>query len=279
MSRLIGLYLAFWAVATLWSATASLDEAEPRLSEEKVENGAIFWVDNPLGCPITATLTATLDNTVAEQPAPLTAVIPPGPHQRLVAIHRVDEGRAWHYQCDWHWMPGDKNAKPDPDAIYALPYPKGETHLVSQGYNGRFSHTGMWRYSIDWSMPVGSSVCAARAGKIVAIKMDSDEGGVDRAQYESKANYIEILHADGTLGSYMHLQKNGALVVVGQEVQSGQFIGYSGNTGFSSRPHLHFHVGVPVDGTTFQSLPVQFYTGHRSEAPREGELYTAVATP
>ncbi|MGB8169537.1 MAG: M23 family metallopeptidase [Chthoniobacteraceae bacterium] len=44
------------------------------------------------------------------------------------------------------------------------------------------------------------------------------------------------------MGEYLHLQKNGVLVKVGDEVQAGDLVARSGNTGCSTGPHLHFHV-------------------------------------
>jgi murein DD-endopeptidase MepM/ murein hydrolase activator NlpD len=50
-----------------------------------------------------------------------------------------------------------------------------------------------------------------------------------------------IRHSDGSIGCYWHLQKNGVKIKKGP-VAKGQLIGYSGNTGFVLRPHLHFAV-------------------------------------
>ena len=109
-------------------------------------------------------------------------------------------------------------------------------------------------------MPQGSEVCAARAGQVVAVKSDSDEGGSDR-KFMEKANYVVVRHSDGTHGEYVHLQRDGARVKVGQQVKAGDIIALSGNTGFSSRPHLHFHISIPVDGTKFKSVPMKFLFG------------------
>lgn len=67
---------------------------------------------------------------------------------------------------------------------------------------------------------------------------------------------IVILHSDGTMAIYSHLQRNGAKVKEGQQVAKGDFIGYSGATGFVSGPHLHFMVILPEFGgnTTVSTL-------------------------
>ena len=54
------------------------------------------------------------------------------------------------------------------------------------------------------------------------------------------------------------MRKNGAAVEVGDILKAGDLIGYSGNTGFSSLPHLHFAVYKAKSHGKFQSVPFQF---------------------
>lgn len=122
--------------------------------------------------------------------------------------------------------------------IYELPFTKGTSHKVVQGYGGLFSHKHT--AAIDFAMPVGTPVMAARDGVVYAYKDSNDEGG-PFAKYKRKANFIMIQHSDGSMGCYWHLQKNGVLVKTGK-VKKGQQIGISGATGFVFRPHLHFSV-------------------------------------
>jgi murein DD-endopeptidase MepM/ murein hydrolase activator NlpD len=101
-----------------------------------------------------------------------------------------------------------------------------------------FSHRN--KAALDFAMPEGTPIYAARGGIIYSYKDDSDEGG-PFASYENKANYLIIRHSDGSFGCYWHLQKNGLTVKKGP-VTKGQLIGYSGGTGFVLRPHLHFAI-------------------------------------
>jgi murein DD-endopeptidase MepM/ murein hydrolase activator NlpD len=140
-----------------------------------------------------------------------------------------------------------------------LPYAPGKKFRVTQGYNGEFSHKGSNLYAIDWQMPEGTCVYAARGGLVVKVKDDSSTGG-SSMKFDPFNNYVLIRHEDGTLGHYCHLQKSGVVVKPGQSVQTGQLIAHSGNTGFSSGPHLHFSVYRTKNGRERESLPVRFKT-------------------
>ena len=65
---------------------------------------------------------------------------------------------------------------------------------------------------------------------------------------------MRILHDDGTMAMYAHLKPEGVLVRIGQRVHAGQPIGLSGNTGFTTGPHLHFAVQVNR-GMRLESVP------------------------
>ena len=129
--------------------------------------------------------------------------------------------------------------KPDTSYIYTLPFAKGNKYLLIQAYNSKMSHTK--ELSLDFKMKQGSKICAARDGVVINTKEDSDLGGLNDA-YLNEGNHIIIRHADGSTAMYWHLQKDGVLVNAGDSVKKGQLIGYSGNTGYTAFPHLHFQV-------------------------------------
>ena len=134
-----------------------------------------------------------------------------------------------------------KTKKYKKDYHYFLPFEKGKTYLLSQGYNGTFSHHN--ENAIDFNMPLGSKITAIRDGIVVKIIQNNTKNCFDKycSQFN---NYIIIYHKDGTFSNYSHLNKNGANVRVGDKIKQGQFIGYSGNTGWSSGPHLHIEVYI-----------------------------------
>ena len=144
--------------------------------------------------------------------------------------------------------------KLDSTVNYGLPFSKGKRYKIIQGHFGKFSHRKPFsRYAIDFKMNIGQTVCAMRDGIVVSVKQDSNKGGRDK-KYYNDANYILLYHEDGAFTQYVHLKHKGVLVKIGDKVKKGQPIGYSGNTGFSTGPHLHFGVFKPtLDG--FVSVP------------------------
>jgi len=159
------------------------------------------------------------------------------------------------------------------EPVYQLPWEAGRAYLVTQGYLGAYSHKDA--YALDFDMPQGSAVHAARAGRVSFVKEDSDKGGAEE-KYLPDANVIVIHHGDGSQATYAHLRKDGAEVQVGEFVFAGDLIGYSGATGFAQAPHLHFE--VHKEG---KSSEVRFAdnSGQPPLIPREGRRYTSANKP
>lgn len=161
------------------------------------------------------------------------------------------------------------HVKPDNSFIYHLPFAKGSKFLLIQAYNSKMSHKD--ELSLDFKMRKGSKICAARAGVVTEIKKDSDAGGL-KDEYLSQGNHIIITHADGSTAMYWHLKKDGVLVNVGDSVIQGQHIGYSGNTGYTAFPHLHFQV-YDSNGT---NIATRFLTKKGIRYLRPGKYYRCI---
>lgn len=164
----------------------------------------------------------------------------------------------------------------DDDHLYSLPYASNKSYRVLQGFGSRFSHTGLEEFAIDIDMPVGTPVHAARDGVVAEVEESHDRGCWDDGCGDY-ANFIVILHGDGTTGEYYHLKKDGSAVAVGDTVTQGQKIGYSGNTGHTTMPHLHFAVYCADVRGNIQSIPVRFRSSDGIiERPRRGARYQAL---
>jgi murein DD-endopeptidase MepM/ murein hydrolase activator NlpD len=235
---------------------------------------------------VTMTLDFSVVNLKSSVELPYTATFAPGDTEAFT-LSPTDAEAGWQYSYTNYYKLGSTLAVPD-STVYLLPYAPGSTFRVSQGYDGSFSHKGSNRYAIDWKMPEGTLVRAARGGVVVKSKDDSDKGG-SSADYDKFNNYVLIRHADGTLGHYCHLKKNGVKVTPGQTVKAGDVIALSGNTGFSSGAHLHFCVFKTKNGRERISIPVKFkdesgepvtlVEGHKYKAPTYPTAAIAAGAP
>lgn len=151
----------------------------------------------------------------------------------------------------------------DSSFIYSLPFKTGKKVFLIQGYETSFSHKG--ERALDFKVRIGTLICAAREGIVISTRMDSDKGGL-APEYLSEGNYVIIRHADSSTAWYWHLKKDGVLVKEGDFVTDGQAIGYSGNTGYSAFPHLHFEVQGRDASGNYRQLATRFYT-------RDGVMY------
>jgi len=103
------------------------------------------------------------------------------------------------------------------------------------------AHVGQLNNSIDFIVPKGTEIFAAAEGVVLAVKDDSKVGG-SNPKHWNDGNFIEIKHDNGESTWYEHLMHRGVVVKPRERVRQGQLIGYTGNTGFTDRPHLHFEL-------------------------------------
>jgi murein DD-endopeptidase MepM/ murein hydrolase activator NlpD len=161
-------------------------------------------------------------------------------------------------QYHYVYLPGDPDAVPDTDVTYRAPFSVGQSFPVTQTYPDSATHlTRDSMYAVDIAMPVGTDVVAARDGLVFDISSTNFKGGPDADQYAELANLVRILHDDGTFAVYAHLNWNSIRVRPGDRVRAGQYIADSGNTGFTSGPHLHFAIQRNL-GMRVESIPIAF---------------------
>ncbi|MBI1307411.1 MAG: peptidoglycan DD-metalloendopeptidase family protein [Bacteroidetes bacterium] len=145
----------------------------------------------------------------------------------------------------------------DTSFIYQIPFETEHSHMLVQGSHSMFSHHN--QYASDFYVKPGTPVCASRSGVVIDVKSDSKVHGL-RKKFLSKGNHIIIMHADSTFAAYWHLKHDGSTVTEGDTVQVGDIIGYSGNTGYSAFPHLHFMVFRKNENNKRITMPVRFRT-------------------
>jgi murein DD-endopeptidase MepM/ murein hydrolase activator NlpD len=160
--------------------------------------------------------------------------------------------------------------KDDTSYVYDLPFEKGKRYFLVQGYFSHLSHKE--RAALDFKMKRGTKICAARGGVVVRAKEDGDRGGWN-AKYRQYGNNIVIQHEDGSRAGYWHLQKDGALVNVGDTVTKGQVIALSGKTGYAFLPHLHFLVWKSDNNRGWQQIPTRFRTSKGPKYLRSWHKY------
>jgi murein DD-endopeptidase MepM/ murein hydrolase activator NlpD len=170
----------------------------------------------------------------------------------------IDAASPVEVSFSYQYLYGHPGAQHRPDAPYRLPYALDNAFPVSQAFPDTVTHVSEAnRHAVDFEMPVGTRVFAAREGIVVETAEEFSGAGLDLEFDAERANIVRVLHDDGTLALYGHLNWHSVRVKPGDRVARGQHIADSGNTGFSSGPHLHFVVQRNRAGRT-ESVPVRF---------------------
>lgn len=209
-------------------------------------------------------------NIVSEPPLPGTVVIPGMQHSLVLRVQPLDERQSWSYRWNYRYIPGDPRASPDPDAVYRLPFDERLAVRIDQAFGGKYSHSDEHSFhAVDLSMDLGTPVLAARSGVVMSVEADFHGAGTDISKYGDRANHIRIVHPDGTMAVYAHLELESVMVAVGDRVQAGETMARSGNTGFSTGPHLHFVI-QRNSGGRLVSVPFQFTIDGKRVTPAAG---------
>lgn len=225
------------------------------LSDIESGDGRRYAATNRLAGPaqIECELTEAT-NVIADPALPRRLVLPPLGTREIARIARDRDGAA-SAQIRCRGVPGDPHASADPDATYRLPFYPDAHFTLEQGFDGAFSHhDAQSRYAIDLGVDEGTPVLAARDGIVMLVEEEFRGRGLDLERFGARANVVRVLHADGSMAVYAHLAPLSTIVRPGETVRAGDLLGKSGNTGFSTGPHLHFAVQVNR-GMTLESVP------------------------
>ena len=179
-------------------------------------------------------------------------------------------------QYYYEYVAGSPEAGHTPDRPYRTPFALAQSFAVTQAYPTAATHkTVDSAHAVDFALPVGTDIFAARDGIVFAVESSNYRGGLDTSRHGAQANVVQVLHDDGTYAVYAHLNRASIRVRPGDRVRRGEFIAESGNTGFSTGPHLHFVV-LRNAGMRLESIPVVFEgQGGAAIAPATGDVMTA----
>lgn len=105
---------------------------------------------------------------------------------------------------------------------------------ISSGFGSRFhpvlGYTRMHK-GVDFAVPIGTPVMSAGAGTVKFMGRASGYG-----------NFVMINHGNGYATAYAHLSRFAPGMRQGARVRQGQVFAYSGNTGITTGPHLHYEI-------------------------------------
>lgn len=231
-----------------------------KLEKTGTNSNPEFYLDNQYPGPIEVEIEwRERDSVVANPELPQRFVVEQGKSEILFSVkgEGVGQSSSRRFSLQYSYVVGRPLSTYVGSVAYVPPLEAGNRFLITQAFEGEFSHQDLQnRYAVDIKMPIGTPIHAARAGVILEVENDFFVGGTQQA-YINKANSIRILHDDGSMAIYAHLALEKAQVYPGLHVKAGDLIAYSGNTGFSSGPHLHFAVQVNR-GMELVSVPFQF---------------------
>jgi hypothetical protein len=217
--------------------------------------GASLGIENRCHAPLTAQITFhSLLNLEPDRPRPIRVVLEPGQHEAPFVHLEAKRKATWSYGTILEAIPGRGSAVHDDSVRYEFPFGGADPQICAQGPREKPTHMGS--FAFDFAMPIGTPIVAAREGVVFSTVDGFEEGSAETAKFLERSNNVIVLHDDGTIAAYAHLQR-GMAVTEGDRVAVGQLLGWSGNSGYSSGPHLHFEVAIPQFSVS-ETIPIVF---------------------
>lgn len=223
---------------------ASETELNISIFTERAGNGYKVFAANNEFCPVSIQAQFTLENLKSSVANDSIVVTPAGSSKFLIATltPTVTSGKIG-FKYDFKFQLGDVTSKKwNETYTYQLPFANRQRFKVSQGYGGNSTHQDL--NALDFEMPLKTPIHAAKSGTVVRIVNHNNRNCFD-VGCEKYNNFILVYHEDGTFAEYGHIYYKSNVVNLGDKVTKGQQLCLSGNTGYSSGPHLHFAVYLP----------------------------------
>ena len=253
-------------------------QPQVRVVNREYERAVGLVAENEFWSPVEVVIAFDeLHNVDAPPPeVPLRWTVPARSSAELLRLDAIVENLAAGVSFRYMWIPGDPHSEHRPPRPYRAPFTLSRAYPISQAFPESITHTTPdSRYAVDIAMPVGTDIFAARDGVVVEVASTNYRGGFDTSRDGADANIVRILHDDGTFAIYAHLNLHSVRVRPGDRVVRGQYIADSGNTGFSSGPHLHFVI-VRNHNLRMDSVPFVFEGAGGSEVvPKSGDQLRA----
>lgn len=251
-------------VETIEYAGDKDDRIQPKLSIKKIKTGYGIVIKNPYFAPVEIKLESSIfkagHNTFVVDPVSTTT------------IHKSPNR---YPKIRYKWTMGDPKSIPD-SYRYHFPVSSKRSHRITQSFHGSFSHSKRPSLNaVDIALDVGTYISAARGGTVILTKDDYHMGGKN-TYFLDKANYVKILHEDGTYALYAHILLGSAMVKPGDKVKVGDRIARSGSSGYSTGPHLHFVIQRNT-GLHRVSVPFSFIDNTKKVfTPRRGMIVDGI---
>ncbi|MCC2653351.1 MAG: peptidase [Microvirga sp.] len=176
-------------------------------------------------------------------PEVLYASLTVGGEQRRVYRYQGDDGTIDFFDEAGRSLKKFLIRKPIADGILRSGF--GSRYHPILGYSR--PHTG-----VDWAHRVGTPIIAAGNGTVIKSEWDSGYG-----------RRVELQHTNGYVTAYSHMSSFAKGIAPGKRVQQGQVIGYVGNSGLSTGPHLHYE--VIINGSFVDPLKIRLPRGRELE--------------
>lgn len=249
---------------------------EVTVTKRAVEGGVEIVANNGCFCPVEVAVRLLDPRNVNTPQTDLARVVAPARRETvLMTLTPAEPAQPLRFGFQYYAVLGEPESRHQAEGAYRAPFALARSFKITQAFPTSITHRDVAStHAVDIEMPVGTQVYATRGGTVIEVASQFFEGGSD-PQNARNANIIRVLHPDGTMAIYAHLNWDSIRVKPGKVIRRGEYIADSGNTGFTTGPHLHFAVQHNA-GLRLESLPIEFEgQGGGRVTPKSGEMLTA----